>query len=313
MGKPWIKFALGSVISVGFIAGVQYVIGWAALLAPWYTLSWQAVVGALLATGFTYVLRTWRLLDYFRDTLHGAFWPCLKITLQHNLLNNFLPMRAGELSFPWLMARHFHFPLWRSLPALVWFRFLDLHVLTCVALIGVAAPLWGGWTTSLLLILWLPLPWLVYHYAARRGEQNRAEAAPGQPRHPYIERAMDMWRRARQSLPTEPAAFWRSWGWTVINWVVKLALFAWVLQLFVELPVSAAWLGAVAGDLTSVLPIHGLAGMGTYEAGVVAALLPYGIDAQSALRGAVNLHLFLLGATVLGGAVSVLIPEKKRG
>jgi len=75
----------------------------------------------------------------------------------------------------------------------------------------------------------------------------------------------------------------------------------------------AALFGAIAGDLTSVLPIHGVAGAGTYEAGVMAGLLPYGVAPQPALAAAVNLHLFLLGTTLAGGAVSLFIGGARRG
>jgi len=62
-----------------------------------------------------------------------------------------------------------------------------------------------------------------------------------------------------------------------------------------------------------VLPVHGLAGAGTYEAGVVAALLPFGVAPAAALAGAVNLHLFLLGAALLGGALALLPGRRRRG
>ena len=102
--------------------------------------------------------------------------------------------------------------------------------------------------------------------------------------------------------------FWRSWLWTLLNWGIKLAVFAWVLTLFLEMPMTTAWIGATVGDLTSVLPIHGIAGAGTYEAGVVAGLAPFGIEAAAGLQAAVNLHLFVLGCTLLSGLVSLLLP-----
>ena len=85
-----------------------------------------------------------------------------------------------------------------------------------------------------------------------------------------------------------------------------------VLRLFLPMPVAAAVWGAMAGDLTSILPVHGVAGAGTYEAGVVAGLLPFGVAAQPALQAAVNLHIFLLGATLLGGALGFLINGRVR-
>ena len=114
-------------------------------------------------------------------------------------------------------------------------------------------------------------------------------------------------------LPTTPALFWATWGWTAVNWGVKLLVFAWILRAFAPMTLGAAFLGSVTGELSSVLPFHGLAGAGTYEAGIMAGLLPLGIDLESALRGAVNLHLFVLGASVLSGLLALVLPTGFRG
>jgi len=57
-------------------------------------------------------------------------------------------------------------------------------------------------------------------------------------------------------------------------------------------------LGAIGGELTSVLPVYGIAGAETCEAGVVAALVPAGIGHPDALK-AVGESTFL---TVLPAA-----------
>ena len=75
-------------------------------------------------------------------------------------------------------------------------------------------------------------------------------------------------------------------------------------------PLHAAWVGATVGDLTGVLPFHGIAGAGTYEAGVVAGLAPYGLAPESALPLAVNLHLFILASSALFGLIAWLIPTR---
>ncbi len=234
-----------------------------------------------------------------RDEMQGAFGLCFKVMLQHNLLNNLLPMRTGEISFPVLMARHFGVPAVRSVPALFWFRLLDLHTLGACALVAGFA-----WNIPLMLVLlsaWMVLPILLFWGSGRW--QRLLHDQPG--------RIKDLLKKALASLPQTRRAFWRAWVWTVITWVVKLGVFAWVLSLFMDVSGAGALMGAIAGDLTSVLPIHGVAGMGTYEAGVVAGLLPYGVTAQNALPAAVNLHLFLLGSTLIGGAFSLLMGGKK--
>ncbi len=277
--------------------------GWRRLLEPWRQLHPGQIGAAVGLVLISYGLRAVRIYDYFHATVHGRFAACLKLVLLHNLFNNLLPMRGGELSFPLLMSRYFSTPALHSVPALLWFRLLDLHALIMLALLvwtGFAATPWPAGA----LALWLPLPLLGF-VAARRGVLRMPAR---------LRIRLSTWARsAREGLPQTPAAFWRAWGWTLLNWVVKLGVFAWVLQLFVDIPPGAALLGAVTGDISSVLPIHGVAGAGTYEAGVVAGLLPFHINASQALQGAVNLHLFLLGSTLIGGMLSLLLRGRGHG
>ena len=295
---------LGVVIGVGFVTFVQLYFGWRALLAPWANLPLQAIAAAALLTLLSYWLRALRFYDYFLADMAGRFALCVRLMLQHNLLNNLLPMRTGELSFPVLMARYFGVPAARSLPALLWFRLMDLHSLGLFALVAFAGKLWPASVGLTGLAAWLPLPWLAFHYS--NWLHRRLDV--------HDRGALARWlRRLLEGLPRQAEAFWRAWGWTFVNWLVKLGAFAWVLGWFIPVSYRAALFGAIAGDLTSVLPIHGVAGAGTYEAGVMAGLLPYGVAPQPALAAAVNLHLFLLGTTLAGGAVSLFIGGARRG
>lgn len=280
---------------IAFVALIEFYFGWRNLLAPWRALPYSLVLLAIILTFVTYWVRAMRLYDYFRDDMRGAFAACLKLMLLHNFFNNLLPMRAGEISFPILMKRYFNVPLMRSTPVLLWFRVLDMHTLVLLALAITIKP----WTYAVAAcLLWLSVPYLLFLANAKL--LNYLNGHPGgRPRR--------LLYKVLVSLPYSHNAFWRAWLWTVINWVVKLGVFVWVLRLFIEIPFAAAWLGVMGGDVTSVLPIHAFAGAGTYEAGVVAGLLPFGAPAEAAFKAAVNLHLFLLATTLLGGALSLLL------
>ncbi len=295
---PALRYLTGALILVGFGVFVEAFIGWAALLAPWKKLDVAPLAGAIILVFSTYALRALRIYDYFRADIRGRFAACLRLSLQHNLLNNLLPMRTGEISFPVLMSRYFDIKPLRSLPTLLWFRLLDLHTLLAGGLVVAGDRLFGHELSLLIAVVWMALPWLAY-----RLYRPLTQALS---RHPG--RAQQFAAKALQGLPHQPGLFWRSWFWTLCNWTIKLAVFAWVLGLFVDTGFAAAWVGATVGDLTSVLPIHGVAGAGTYEAGVVAGLLPFGITTTNAVQGAVNLHLFVLGCTLLSGLLSLALP-----
>lgn len=292
---------------IGMLLVVEQVWGWGHLLAPWGQIAPSAALAALGLLVMSYILRALRLLDYFRLELSGRFVACLKLTLLHNLANNLLPMRAGEVSFPVLMSRYFGMDVARSVAGLFWFRLLDLHAIVLISLSALAlAPLsvslWGQGALALVLLL-LPAPFLAYALRGRalswcegRGGRLSAKAV-----------------QALQALPADGRELWRSFIWTWVNWLVKLAALAWVLAAFLPMPAALAWLGAIGGDLTSVLPVHAPGGFGTYEAGVLAAILPFGLAAAQVVPAAINLHLFLLGSSLLAGALAWLLPAPKAG
>ena len=295
-----IKLLLGLLIFLGCVIAVQIYYGWGRVLAPWLEVAPFAVLATLTLTFISYALRTVRVYDYFREPLRGRFTLCFKLTLQHNLLNNLLPMRTGEISFPVLMARYFDVPAITSVPVLLWFRLMDLHALIAIALLAVGNAWLAQSYVLPITLLWWVLPAVAY-FAHSTVAQKFSGASHG---------AKKFLAKILASLPQTPREFWRAWLWTWINWVVKLGVFAWVFQLFAPVTWSVAGLAAIAGDITSVLPFHGVAGAGTYEAGIVAALLPFKIEPTIALAAAVNLHLFLLGSTLLGGLVAVFLPGR---
>lgn len=212
-------------------------------------------------------------------------------------------MRSGELAFPLLMSKYFSIPVNRSVPGLLWFRILDLHSLGLVALASLLLAPLGLRSTILVILPFLAIPWLLYRWTGWLLEKL----------HPNTGGRLAAFAfKFLHGLPSNQGQFWICWIWTLTNWAVKLTAFAWIFTFFVEAPISQAIIGIIGAELTSVLPIHGVAGAGTYEAGAVAALLPFGLNAKAILAGAVNLHLFLLSATLLTGLFAMLMPVPER-
>lgn len=303
MGRR-VRLWIGIGLLVSLLAVVHVAIGWERLLSPWISIPPTSLLLAAVLTLASYVARTLRLYDYFLPATKGGFGACLKLTLFHNLLNNLLPMRSGESSFPVLMRRYFLMPLPQSIAALLWFRIMDLHALIAIGLAALGHRWLQPWQVVCLSILWLSLAWVLF-----RLQQTSALTALGN-------RLSPRWRlrvtQANAGLPQTHGAFLRAWAWTLANWIVKLGIFAWILQLFAPMPAAAALIGAIGGDLTTVLPFHGVAGAGTYEAGVVSALVPFGVTGSGALMAAVNLHLFVLGLSLIGGALGLLLRHEVR-
>jgi len=293
--RAWLRPVLSLAIAGGFIAFVEWYAGWLDLLAPWRALSPFALVAATGLMILTHAARAMRVHDYFGAVVAGRRLDCLRLVLQHNLFNNLLPMRSGELAFPVLMARRFGIRAGESVPGLLWFRLLDLHTLVLLAT-PVLAPFLPMALLLPAMAAWLLLPWLGWRGSHRL--LGAVEARGGRPG--------ALATRVRAGLPRTDRVFWKSQTWTLVTWSLKLAVFVWLLLQFAPLSVLHALPGAIGGELTSVLPIHGAGGFGTYEAGIVAGSLASGLDGAVLLRAAVNLHLFVLGVTLLTGALAFL-------
>jgi uncharacterized membrane protein YbhN (UPF0104 family) len=296
-----VKLALSGGILLVFVIFIQSYIGWMRLLLPWREVAIPLLLLIMCLVLSSYAVRAQRLYSYFREEMRERFRLAFKLMLQHNLANNFLPMRSGEVAFPVLMSRYFEIPLARSMPALLWLRLLDLHTLVLLGLWAVGNQWLGQALLGVVMVVWLFLPWggfLANHWLLARIDP----AAAG--------RLQTLLRKILDGAPKESRRLLKIWLWTLLNWLVKLFAFAWLLALFADLQTSQAMLGVIGGELTSVLPVHGIAGAGTYEAGIVAALLPFDIETETALGAAVNLHLFLLGVTLIGAAVSLLLRDR---
>ena len=296
------KYLVNLLILFGFVELIEHYLGWASLLAPWVNLSPLTILGAVCLILISYLVRAYRVYDYFTADMSGRFALCLRLSLQHNFLNNILPMRSGELGFPVLMSQYFSIPASRSLPVLFWFRLLDLHTLVLLGFPLATTTIWHPAVTALVTFVWLISLWIFFKYYMTH--MNTFAHHTG--------KLARLTHKVLQSLPQDGRKFLHSWFWTIVNWIIKLSIFAWVLGLFIPSGFIANWFGATMGDLTSILPIHGFAGIGTYEAGIVAGLLPFKVSASDAIQAAVNLHLFVLGCTLISGIISVLIPRNNR-
>jgi len=271
------------------------------LLAPWLAFPPRLIAWLFLLTALSWGLRAVRVFDWFRPRFAGQFLPLLRLTFLHNSANNLLPMRMGEMVFPWLMRRYFGFGLLPAAAALLWIRILDTHFLGLIAILilELRDPGWVWWAAALLWLCALPVLALI-----GRGGASPRLAGGG--------RLGSLVRQVAAAAPQDPWLIARVYLWTASTWTLKFIAFASVLAHFVPAAFWRVLAGVMGAELSSILPVHGIAGSGSYEIAAMAALVPLGVDARVALTGAVNLHLFVLGTTLLLGALAFLLPRPPR-
>jgi hypothetical protein len=218
-----------------------------------------------------------------------------------------LPFRAGETSFPILMRSEFAVPLARSTSALLLMRLLDLHALFAAAGIGLVIArddqalgwlLWGLFLLSPLVLFLLKgstLALLQRHMPEKLGK---------------------LLVEVEAGLPANALVFVRAWLMTVLNWSTKVAVLAWVLATMGVLPLAACFGGALGGELSSVLPVHAPAGVGTYPAGITAGAISFGASAKGAAfdllaSASVNAHLMIIVSAVAGTLLSIALSPRR--
>lgn len=287
---PVLRWVLGIALLVALVLWVQLRVGWVEVIGAWKKIppTDLLLVCALTLTG--YVARAARLAAHFGGALKASPLRCFRVMALHNLANNFMPMRTGELSFPLLLKRDFDLPTARSVGALLWMRALDLSAIAVAAGLSLGIDRLGLPVGMLIGVGGLVLPYLGYVLLTARPVGGDGQLA-----------------RLASGLPNSAQSLVQGHFFTLLHWGTKLAAWSWILGSIGGIDRVLAWTGAVTGELTSVLPIHGIAGAGTYEGGIVLVLKPLGVPVDSALMAATDLHLFLLGFALLAAAGSCLL------
>jgi len=207
-----------------------------------------------------------------------------------------------------LMRTEFGIPLARGTSALFVMRLLDLHALLAAAGIGFAIASPHNIVAWIVWVSFLSLP--VVAFALRRPLLRLAGTM-------LPVKAQKLVVEVERGLPVDAAAFTRAWAMTVINWLVKVLVLAWALNLMGVLPMAASFGGALGGELSSVLPVHAPGGVGTYPAGITAGAVALGASSEKTALAAlaqasINAHLLIIVSALTGTAISLPLGRSRK-
>lgn len=290
--KTWIKRSLGLAITLGLLVWLLSDARWQDIGTNLKHLDQLDLALAIAAFVLSYLLRAARVYDEFAEETGARFAAILRLTLVHNASINILPFRSGEAAFPILLNRWFGVPSTRAIVALLWLRIQDAFVV-----LALAAFVWPDlhpalralWIVGVIAAAWFIPVWAL--------------------RHPEIEtragRFSSALHRIRGALAESTRRHARGWLWTIANWSLKLAAQAWLIAALLQAGLLTGLSGALGVELAAILPIQGVAGFGTYEAGGAALLAPHGIPFAAGLNAALALHLFVIACALVAGALAV--------
>jgi hypothetical protein len=217
---------------------------------------------------------------------HGkiSLWDSLSLTFLHNAAVILVPFRVGELGYPVLVQKLLNVSLQQCIRSLLWLRFQDGIVLLSLAFLLLPFLSTELRITGLSVVVILCLATQKWWLRLLRS------------RHFLI-------RQVRAFLHQRSSPW--GWFWSAANWIVKLLVVSLMLSNLTGLDTLQTLRGALAGELSALLPLTGPAGLGTYEAGVWTGL---GLTWQEmkGLMGSVLLtHLFFLCISLLGAVVAL--------
>ena len=217
---------------------------------------------------------------------HGkiSLWDALSLTFLHNAAVILVPFRVGELGYPVLVQKLLNVSLQQCIRSLLWLRLQDGIVLLSLAFL--CMPFHSPELRIAGLLLVMALCFVTQKWWLRLLRS----------RHFLI-------RQVRAFLHQRSSPW--GWFWSAANWIVKILVVALMLSNLTGLDILQTLRGALAGELSALLPLTGPAGFGTYEAGVWSGL---GLTWQEmkGLMGSVLLtHLFFLCISLLGAVVAV--------
>jgi hypothetical protein len=229
-----------------------------------------------------------------------GFGPLVLVTAARNFLVDLLPARIGSLSYVYLLTRRFQAPLGPVLSSFVLTFLYDLLAMT--VLLGVALGLqFGRFEGAFALAVATSVFAVVVVVAFLELSPALRGSAAGLERFP---RAAELSRRLRQLAAEVDER--RRVGATLtmlgISLVIRLLKFGayWLLLLGVvrehdvtaaALPFWTVFLGIAGAELSATLPIHGVAGFGTYETAWMIGFRQLGLSSRVAILSGFATHL----------------------
>ncbi len=261
-------------VTFGFLYLFYMVIGFEKFLRFFSEINFLNILTAFILYTGSYITRAfrWKIVLSIKE-----FVKLFKITAFNTVFNIFLPFRTGELSFFYMLKKE-NIPI--SETAVSFFSVRIFDAISLFSVFGVSLFLfWDRPFLSLLVFFLAPFSFFAFQFLLRYIKHEKIQE----------------FGKTTLNLKNISVLYLLS----VLTFVLKFTAFYLVLPGGIGLSFVKAFLASSAGDITTILPIHGIAGIGTYEGGYAGILVLLGVDKQTALLGSVFVHIFMLGGAAL--------------
>lgn len=243
------------------------------------------------------------------------------VTSIHNMTNNLMPMRTGELIYPYLLKRYFNVGLGDSTAYLIYARIFDLIAMGVFFFFSILLTrdkitLFFGDIKAeslrflLYLVILVAAVGVIYWIFSKITESKKAEER-------YLLRTLKNGFSALSEGMKKVGIIKKFFVLFLMSLAVFLSrytFFMFALATFgIELSFTQAVIVATAPILAAVFPVQGIGGYGTIETGWVLGFMLIGLDKELTLMAGFGTHsLRLLFSIVLAGISFPLLILKKR-
>ena len=309
-----VRFVATVLVSAAFLFFALRGVEWDRLWVALQDTRWLYVPAIFGTTIWTLYIRAQRwkvLLHGHGEVPHSIFVHATNIGFMANMV---LPLRAGEVIRPVLLARRSGLPLGAVLASIVLERVFDL--VTVIAIFGVAAMLVPvsvtlqnvglllvalavGLSVTILVLRWKQT-WILRFWESMAPHFPHFAAEPvGHFLRAFL-RALSVLDRPRTFLSL---IAWTCYLWSIIALVNALGLLA--FDLVVPLLPATLVVTAVVALAVSAPSAPGY--VGSFQFGCKVALAAYAVDSSTALAFSLVLHVTQFLATVGAGVVSLAL------
>lgn len=263
-------------------------IDWASFIETFLQVPIWVWILSVFGLSGSHWLRAGRLKAEWSSKLKISWPQAWGIMVKHSAWVVLTPFRAGEAIYVWVFHSQAGVSVKEASISLVKLRIQDAWVVGVLSLCLFAPiPTWSQIASAALLIF--VSIWMMRHFWPL-------------VRHKLFRQ--DILDDASPIAPPQNI----TWFFATSNWVLKGCAVA--LPLYALLPVGfmAALQGAMAGELSAILPLQPPAGAGLYEAGVLFGLQLYETVAWTeAIAAALVVHVLLLLVTIVSAALAKIL------
>ena len=309
-GREWRRLVPGVLVSLLALAILLYFVDLQQFKQAITGANYPMILVATLATLIWLAFRgiAWRTLLHNQASFSQVF-----LTLNEGyLLNNFLPLRLGEVGRAFLLSRKANLRFMRVVSSVVIERTLDIAMAVGLLLSSLPFVVGAGWALQAALAagaLVLMILAALYTLAVKR----QVVAA-------WFERWTARWPRLSglggRTLPafmeglavlTDTRVFLKAVLWMALNWLVGVCqYYLFLLAFFPEARLLWAWFGLGVVALGVAAP-SSPGSLGVLELALVGALSVFDLDPSTVLAAALTLHLAQYMLTGLIGAYALAL------